>query len=125
MKNRILKAPFGQRVGLLTLLVFVLQSGLLILGACVSDPAFQNPFGECPDARPAKAVDVNVFYSPYANERYSTEADTVHLENFVFHLGIDAELSASTHVGMFPGQAYALSCALVYNFSNISAISVI
>lgn len=109
----------------LTLSFLVGNLFLLVFFSCMTDPALQDPFGSCPDPRNAKAVDIRVFYSPYENESYAIASDTVAYEDFAFNFELTPELSSSTEKGTFPGQAFALSCAATYKFTNISDISII
>lgn len=116
---------FLQKSVSLTLSFFIGNLLLLVLFSCLSESALQDPFGECPDARDAKAIDIRVFYSPYENTTYAVETDTVSFEDFAFNFELTPEFMSYSEKGAFPGRAYALSCIQSFNFSNISNISVI
>jgi len=96
---------------------------VLILGSCV-DQLDSDPFGSCPSAKTANAIDLRVFFSPYKNSQYSTENDTVSFKDFTFNFELIPELETESNLGDFPGKTYALSCAESFNFKNISNISV-
>lgn len=97
---------------------------LMVLVSCVEEP---NPytFGKCPD--PVKAIfeDLEVNFTPFIEDRYAVESDTVSTTDFSIVLNFKpVESTAAKLLNSFPGKAYALSCLLVYNFSNISTISI-
>ncbi len=98
---------------------------VLVTTACETDPSLQNPFGDCGPVAKADAIDISVFFSPYENDSYSIESDTVYVDDFAFNFQLIPELQSSSNKGIFPGQAYALSCAELYDFQNISNITVI
>lgn len=97
---------------------------LMVIVSCVEEP---NPyiFGECPDPVKATFEDLEVNFTPFIDDRFAVESDTVTFSDFsvVFNFKPE-ETTTSKLLNSFPGKAYALSCALVYNFSNISNISI-
>lgn len=120
-----LSKNFLRRSISLTLSFFIGNLLILILFSCLSESALQDPFGDCPEAREAEALDIQVFYSPYENTTYAVETDTVAFGDFAFNFELTPGLMSDSGKGRFPGQAYALSCIQSFNFTNISNISVI
>jgi hypothetical protein len=115
---------FRLKKGILgTILIYCFYLVFLVLGSCV-DQLDSDPFGSCPGARKANAVDLKVFYSPYSESRFSTESDTVDFKDFSINFELIPELETEGSLGNFPGNAFALSCAVSYNFQNISNMSV-
>ncbi len=108
-------------IGTIAICSFYLS--ILILGSCV-DQLDSDPFGNCPNAKLANAVDLKVFYSPYENSQYAIEKDTVDFIDFRYNFELMPELVDESSLGNFPGNAYALSCAASFNFKNISNIAV-
>ncbi len=109
----------------LTASIFSIQLLLVITSACLSESAFNDPFGGCPRSQNADAIDISVFYSPFRNTVYASPTDTVNIEEFAFNFELIPELTSSANTGSLPGQAFALSCLPSFNFNNISNISVI
>lgn len=99
---------------------------LLVLSACVSENEL-NPFGSCSDkAQPAKATGIDLVYEPYFTNRFASATDTVQADELKIFFRITRELITESSISSsFPGNAYALSCAVIYDFKNISKISVI
>ncbi|MBN3581833.1 hypothetical protein JYB64_05495 [Algoriphagus aestuarii] len=114
---------FKYRKSSLTICLFFSYMVLLVFVSCI-DQGDANPFGSCPPPRIANAKDLMVTYAPYENSRYSTEKDTVSFKDFAFNLEIVPEVESETWLRDFPGRTYALSCAMSYNFKNISNIAV-
>lgn len=126
MKSGVSNQKFSMKVVSITLSLVAINLLILIISSCVGDdPTFGNPFGDCPAASNANAVDLSVFYSPFRNSMYSSPTDTVSLDEFAFNFELTPELISSSEKGGFPGQTYALSCAQAFNFKNISNIAVI
>lgn len=97
---------------------------LMVLVSCVEEP---NPytFGKCPDPVKANFEDLEVNFTPFIDDRFAVESDTVLITDFSMILNFKPEETTTGKLlNTFPGKAYALSCALVYNFSNISNISI-
>jgi len=95
----------------------------LIFTACMEDEYYIEG---CPIPSDADAINlVQVFYSPYSNQRYSTESDTVDFSGFRFNFEIEVLERERAFIDFLPGKAYALSCIKSYNILNISNISVI
>lgn len=115
---------FGFKKGVfLTFLLSWAYLMVLVLGSCV-DQLDSDPFGSCPSAKPADAIDLKITYSPYINSRFSSDQDTVSLKDFSMNFEIVPQLSIESYVRNLPGQALALSCIQTYNFKNISNIAV-
>lgn len=112
---KLLKTTFSLCLGYLSLMVIV---------SCVEEPD-PYPFGKCPDPIDATLQDLNVNFTPFIDDRYAIESDTVSFDEFSLVLEFKPEeITSIFNSNSFPGKAYALSCALAYNFSNISNISV-
>lgn len=109
----------------MTLVISLIHLLFLVLVSCLDETSIENPFGECPASRAANATGIKTQFFPYKNSRYSIETDTVLMSEFAVVLELTPELLSENQVGKFPGQAFALSCAPVYEFKNISNISVI
>ena len=58
------------------------------------------------------------------NDRYASSSDTVDFEDFFMVLDLEAEVLSEASSTWTFGRAYALSCAPIYNFKNISNIAV-
>jgi len=125
MKKRLVIPPRLRKILSLTMGLSGFYMLLLVVSACETDPSLQNPFGECGPAAKADAVDISVFFSPYENETYATESDTVQLKDFAFNFQLIPEVQSSSEKSIFPGRAYALSCAQTFDFQNISNITII
>ena len=99
---------------------------ILVLSACIEN-VDSNPFGECSKVGPnSNLKDFEVLYQLYENEKCSTEADKVILKNFRFNLSLTIEqISQSSRTFYFPGNAYALSCAALFDVRNVSDIAII
>lgn len=79
----------------------------------------------CPAAQEADAVGIKkIFFSPYRNQQYASETDTVPLADFRFNFELDILPKAAGSSGL-PGRALALSCVGTYNIRNVSNISVV
>ncbi len=109
----------------MTLVISLIHLLLLVLASCLDETSIENPFGECPPFRAANVTGLKNQYFPYENSRYSLETGTVLFKEFAIVVELTSELLSDNHIGKFPGQAYALSCAPAYNFKNISNISII
>lgn len=110
------------RRGVAVLCILGVQLSLLVFGSCVDPPELSDI---CPSPGPADAVGIkNVFYSPYINQRYSTERDTVPFSEFGFNLELEIRKLEANISGSMPGQAFALSCAESFTIRNISNIIV-
>jgi len=120
MKNLITKGALK-----MTLVISLIHLLLLVLVSCLDETSLEDPFGECPPPRAANAIGLKNQFFPYKNSRYSIQADTVLWEKFGLVLELTPELLSDNHIGKFPGQAFALSCAPSYNFRNISNIAII
>jgi|TARA_R110002126_G_scaffold105869_4_gene240464 hypothetical protein len=109
-----------------TLLLSVSYMALLVLSACIENVDF-NPFGECSKVGlKSNLKDFEVLYQPYKNGKYSTEADKVIFKDFRFNFNFTIEqISQSSSTFNFPGNAYALSCAALYDVRNLSNIAII
>ncbi|MFT4857279.1 MAG: hypothetical protein ACI9UV_000369 [Algoriphagus sp.] len=109
-----------------TLLLSVSYMALLVLSACIENVDF-NPFGECSKVGlKSNLKDFEVLYQPYKNGKYSTEADKVIFKDFRFNFNFTIEqISQSSSTFNFPGNAYALSCAALYDVRNMSNIAII
>ncbi len=95
----------------------------MILGSCV-DQLDSDPFGSCPAPETSNAIGLKVAYSPYQDNRYSTDQDTVALKDFSINFEVVAESNTESNLGYMPGKAFALSCIKTYRFKNISNIAV-
>ncbi len=117
---------FSQKKLQATLLLSLSYMGLLILGACIEN-VDSNPFGECAKSGlKSNLKDFEVLYEPYKNEKYSAESDQVRFKDFRFNLRLAIEqISQSSITFDFPGNAYALSCAPIYDIRNVSNIAII
>lgn len=96
---------------------------LLIGPSCVEEQ-LPDLFARCPDPRDANAIDITVDFAPYLTDRYATSSDTVDFEDFFMVLDLEAEVLSEASSSWTFGRAYALSCAPIYNFKNISNIAV-
>ncbi|NVJ86050.1 MAG: hypothetical protein HWE15_07075 [Algoriphagus sp.] len=97
---------------------------LLVGQSCVQEQ-LPDLYSRCPGAREANATDIQVKYLPYKNDRFSTDADTVPLNEFELVVELDLELLSDNSSAFSPlGAAYALTCLPLYNFTNISNIAV-
>ncbi|WP_288372327.1 hypothetical protein [uncultured Algoriphagus sp.] len=96
---------------------------LLIGPSCVQEQ-LPDLYARCPGARDANAIDLNVEFAPYLSDRYATSSDTVDFEDFFMVLDLEAEVLSEASSSWAFGRAYALSCAPIYNFKNISNIAV-
>ncbi|PZX54851.1 hypothetical protein [Algoriphagus chordae] len=118
--NRILKIKRTK----MTLGILASYLVMMILVACVNQ-AETDPFGECPGTVSANASDVSLFYEPSKNYQYATESDTVKFDEFNVYLRITPEPTSDVSwMSSFPGSAYALSCAQLFDFKNITSIAV-
>jgi len=96
----------------------------LLLGPSCVEEQLPDLFARCPDARDANAVDLTVDFAPFMNDRYASSSDTVDFEDFFMVLDLEAEVLSEASSTWTFGRAYALSCAPIYNFKNISNIAV-
>ncbi|MCS5489656.1 hypothetical protein [Algoriphagus limi] len=104
--------------------IFMGYLALMIGQACVQEQ-LPDLYGRCPDPRNATATDLEVKYLPYRNDRFSTSSDVVPLQDFELVIELDFELLSENYdtVSGF-GFAYALTCIPLYNFQNISNITI-
>jgi hypothetical protein len=80
----------------------------------------------CPAPQEADAVGIKkIFFSPYRNQQYASETDTVPLADFRFNFELDILPKAAAGSSELPGRALALSCVGTYNIRNVSNISVV
>lgn len=107
-----------------TVTLMAVYMAMMVIVSCV-DQVDPDPFGSCPPVQNAKATDVKVKYGPYLSSSYATESDKIPFGEFVFYIEITPQIIAeSTSQSGFPGLAYALSCASLYDFRNITKIAV-
>ena len=98
---------------------------IMLIGSCIESVDPTNLDG-CPRPAEADAVGIKqVFFSPYKNQRYATDSDTVNLADFGFNFELDIQVKENPNSGSLPGQAFALSCIQTFNIRNISNITVI
>jgi len=109
-----------------TLLLSLSYLLVLALPACIEN-IDSDPFGDCSQSTiKANLKDFEVLYEPYRNKKYSTESDEVSFKDFKMNFRLDLEpISQSSIFWDLPGNAYALSCAAVYDVRNISNIAII
>lgn len=109
MKIRFRKTGIG-----LAFLVTVIQ---ICFSGCVPDP---DDLLECPYPSLARLDSIyQVFYSPYTNQRYSSQNDTVRFEDFLLNVEFGYTKSNNTNA---IDRTYPGACASLYNVQNLSNI---
>jgi hypothetical protein len=124
--NNFKRLIFGRKNIQATLLLSFSYMALLVLNACIEN-VDSNPFGECSKVGlKSNLKDFNILYQPYKNGKSSTEADKVIFMDFRFNFSLTIEqISQSSSTFSFPGNAYALSCAALFDVRNVSNIAII
>ena len=106
------------------LLGFIISYGSLwVVFSCVETDLWVEG---CPLPTEADALGLKqVFYSPYSDQRYATEQDTVNLRDFRFNFELEIKEKEMGYRFHLPGTAFALSCIPSYTIRNISNLTVI
>lgn len=110
MKMRLKKTGIG-----LALLLAVIQ---ICFSSCVPDP---DESLECPYPSLARLDSIyQIFYSPYTNQRYATQNDTVRFEDFL--LNVEFGFTKTTTTNNSIDRTYPGACVSLYNVQNLSNI---
>jgi hypothetical protein len=110
MKIRFRKTGIG-----LAFLVTVIQ---ICFSSCVPDP---DDLLECPYPSLARLDSIyQVFYSPYTNQRYASQNDTVRFEDFLLNVEFGyTKINTNSNA---IDRTYPGACASLYNVQNLSNI---